>query len=59
MGLSSQFCVCNSHKLWKLAQGKFAGGQEKQRENTGNLKIQFEWVPCLEAAAAVFNLPTF
>ena len=24
IGLSSQFCVCNSHKLCKLAQGKFA-----------------------------------
>ena len=43
----SQFCVCNSHKLWKLAQRKFAVGQEKHRENTGNLKIQFEWVPCI------------
>ena len=38
IGLPSQFCVCNSYKLWKLAQGKFTVGQE----NTGNLKIQFE-----------------
>ena len=42
IGLASQFCVCNSHKLCKLAQGRFAVGQGK----TGNLKIQFEWVPC-------------
>ena len=45
--LDSQFCVCNSHKLCKLAHGKFAVGQEKHRENMGNLKIQFEWVPCI------------
>ena len=30
--LPSQFCVCNSHKLWKLAQGKFVVGQGKHRE---------------------------
>ena len=24
---ASQFCVCNSHKLCKLAQGRFAVGQ--------------------------------
>ena len=29
IGLPSQFYVCNSHKLCKLAQGKFAGGQGK------------------------------
>ena len=29
IGLPSQFCVCNSHKLWKLAQGKFVVGQGK------------------------------
>ena len=46
IGLPSQFCVCNTHKLCKLAQGKFAVEQGKHRENTGNLKIQFEWVPC-------------
>ena len=38
-GLPTQFCVCNSHKLCKLAQGKVAVGQGKNRENTGNLKI--------------------
>ena len=32
IGLPSQFCVCNSHKLCNLAQGKFAVGQEKHRE---------------------------
>ena len=32
IGRPSQFCVCNSHKLWKLAQGKFAVGQGKHRE---------------------------
>ena len=41
ISLPSQFCVCNSHKSRKLAQGKFAVGQG----NTGNLKMQFEWVP--------------
>ena len=45
IGLPSQFCICNSYKLGKLSQGKFAVGQGKHRENTGNLKIQFEWVP--------------
>ena len=43
--LPSQFCVCNSHKLRKLALGKVAVRQEKNWENTGNLKMQFEWVP--------------
>ena len=42
ISLSSQFCVCNSHKSCKLAQGKFAVGQGRNRENTGNWKIQFE-----------------
>ena len=32
IGLPSQFCVCNSYKLWKLAQGKIAVGQGKHRE---------------------------
>ena len=30
IGLPSEFCVCNSHKLCKLVQGKFAVGQGKQ-----------------------------
>ena len=34
------------HKLCKLAHGKFAVGQGKNWENTVNLKMQFEWVPC-------------
>ena len=42
IGLPSQLCVCNSHKLCKLAQGKIAVCQGK----TENLKIQSEWVPC-------------
>ena len=32
IGLPTQFCVCNSHKLCKLAQGKCAVGQGKYRE---------------------------
>ena len=32
IGLPSQFCVCNTHKLCKLAQGKFAVRQGKHRE---------------------------
>ena len=32
MSLPSQFCVCNSQKSRKLAQGKFAVRQEKHRE---------------------------
>ena len=32
IGRPSQFCVCNSHKLCKLAQGKFVVGQGKHRE---------------------------
>ena len=45
INLPSQFCVCtsNSHKLRKLAQGKFAVGQGKHRV----LKMQFEGVPWL------------
>ena len=39
--LPSQFCVCNSHKSCKLAQGKFVVGHGENRESTGNLKIQF------------------
>ena len=45
LGLPTQFCVCNSHKLCKLAQGKFVVGQGKNRENTGDLKIQFDGYP--------------
>ena len=30
--LPTQFCVCDSHKSCKLAQGKFADGQGKHRE---------------------------
>ena len=30
IGLPSQFCVCNTHKLCKLAQGRFAVRQGKQ-----------------------------
>ena len=44
--ISMKFCICNSHKSRKLAQGKFAVGKGKNTENTGNLKMQFEWVPC-------------
>ena len=32
IGLPSQFCVCNTHKLCKLAQGEFAVRQGKHRE---------------------------
>ena len=32
IGLPSQFCVCNSYKLWKLTQGKIVVGQGKHRE---------------------------
>ena len=32
IGLPSQFCVCTTHKLCKLAQGKFPVGQGKHRE---------------------------
>ena len=41
-----QFCVCNSHKSCTLAHRKFAVGHGINREKTGNLKMQFEWVPC-------------
>ena len=30
-------------------------GQGKHRENTGNLKIQFEWVPCICESVLVRN----
>ena len=43
--LPSQFCVCDGHKSHELTQGKFAVGQRNNRENTGNLEIQFEWGP--------------
>ena len=32
IGLPTQFYVCNSHNLCKLAQGKFGVGQGKHRE---------------------------
>ena len=32
ISLPIQFFVCNSHKLFKLAQGKFVVGQGKHRE---------------------------
>ena len=43
IGLPSQFCVCNSqfyYVNWHRENLRL------DRENTGNLKIQFEWVPC-------------
>ena len=43
--LPSQFGVCD--KSCRLAQGKFAVRQRKNRENTGNLKMKFERVPCI------------
>ena len=46
--LPSQLCVHNSHKSGKLAWGKFAVRQGKNREYVGNLKMQFEWGPCIE-----------
>ena len=33
LSLPSQFCVCNSHKSRQLAEGKFAVGQGKNRDN--------------------------
>ena len=45
ISLQSQFSVCNSHKSQKLAQGKFDAHREKTGK-TGNLKMQFKWVPC-------------
>ena len=35
-----------------MAQGKFAVGQGNNKENTGNLKMQFEWVPVEEYDAS-------
>ena len=35
--MASQFCVCNSHKLCKLAQGKLAIGQGKHRESESKM----------------------
>ena len=32
IGLPSQFCVCNTHKLCELAQGKFVVRQGKHME---------------------------
>ena len=40
-------CKFPDSKSRKLAQGKLAVGQGKHGENTGNLKMQFEWVPCI------------
>ena len=48
ISLPSHFFLCNSHKSRQFEQGKFAVGQRKNRENTGNLKMQIEWVPCKE-----------
>ena len=42
---TNQFCVCNTHKSRKLAQRKFAVRQGKNRENTGTLKMEFDWLP--------------
>ena len=37
------YVILTNYVNW---HGKFAVGQGKHRESTGNLKIQFEWVPC-------------
>ena len=41
--MPSQFCVCivTNHVNWHR------DNLPLERENTGNLKMQFEWVPCL------------
>ena len=44
-----------------MSQGKIAVGQGKSRENTGNLKMQFEWGPlggCLWRAAIYIKRST-
>ena len=49
IGLPTQFCVCNSHKLCKLAQEKFAVGQGKFAVGQGENR-EFEntiWVGTL------------
>ena len=47
ISLPRQLYVCNSHKGRKLAWGRFLFGQGKT-ENTANLKMKFEWVPCIK-----------
>ena len=47
-GLPSQFCACNSHKLCKLAQGKFAVGQGKTQ---GIWKYNLSGYPASSSAA--------
>ena len=44
--LPSQFRVCDSHRSRILAKRKCVVRQRINRKNTGNLKMQFEWVPC-------------
>ena len=55
ISLLSQYCVCNSHVNWHREnhvnwhrENHVNWHRENllsDRENTGNLKIQFEWVP--------------
>ena len=55
--LQSQFYV---HKSCELTQGKCAVRQGKNRENTGNLKILFEWGPCITLHLTVYiSSPSF
>ena len=56
MSLLSQVSVCNNHKSCKLEQGKFVFRHGINRENTGNLKIQFDWVPCCERITYIFQV---
>ena len=39
IGMPSQFYVCNSYKLWKLTQGKFAVGQGKHRKFENTIRV--------------------
>ena len=37
-------------------KGEFAVGQGNNRENTGNLQMQFEWVPCLKETKTIVHI---
>ena len=47
--LPSQFCVWNSHK----SHNKHRENLPSDRENTRNLKMQFEWGPCISVIKSI------
>ena len=48
------YVIVTNHVNWHRENLQSESEGEKKRENTGNLKMAFEWVPCLEIPSQFF-----